>query len=166
LETRLRKALEPSQTASPRVSSNAAQIDNESLRDQILHLQKKISGLEDALDDVQSAAEKEGMALRERLKRAKDKEDAMRKELFEGRKDLDRMVKLEDTARTRVQEIEEALRESTMALENARAEVEGMRTELGVSNFQGRHDNILRSTFFAPELRWRTRRRKDRRSPF
>jgi CAP-Gly domain-containing linker protein 1 len=132
LEARLRKALEPSQ-ATPLPSSSAAQIDNESLRDQVLHLQKKITGLEDTLDDVQSASERDANAQRERLKRAKDKEDAMKKEMIEGRKELERILKLEDNARTRVQEIEEALRESTMALENARAEVEGMRVELGVS---------------------------------
>lgn len=132
MEARLRKALEPSQVA-PLPSSSAAQIDNESLRDQVLHLQKKITGLEDTLDDVQSASERDANAQRERLKRAKDKEDAMRKEMVEGRKELERIIKLEDNARTRVQEIEEALRESTMALENARAEVEGMRVELVVS---------------------------------
>lgn len=132
-EARLRKALEPVPIANARPSSDAAQIDNESLRDQILHLQKKITGLEDTLDDVQSASEKEAAALRERMKRAREKEDALRKELMETRKEFEQICKLEGNARTRIQEIEEALRESTIALENARAEVEVLRTELGVS---------------------------------
>lgn len=89
--------------------------------------------MEDTIEDTHAASEREEAVLRERMKRLKDKEDAMKKELNDGRKEVDRMIKSEATARNRVEEIEEALRESTVALENARAEVESMRAELAVS---------------------------------
>jgi chromosome segregation ATPase len=113
--------------------TSAAQIDNETLRDQVRHLQKKIGTLEDAIEDRRSTSDKEEAAVRERMKRMKDKEDAMKRELNDGRKEVERMLKLEANARERVQEIEEAFRESTLALENARAEVEGLRAELAVN---------------------------------
>ncbi|KAF9458432.1 hypothetical protein BDZ94DRAFT_1292002 [Collybia nuda] len=110
--------------------SSATLIDNESLREQVLHLQRKISSMEDTMEDIHSTTEREETALRERMKRLKEKEDGMKKELNEGRKEVERVLKSEATARTRVEEIEEALRESTVALENARAEVEVLRVEL------------------------------------
>jgi len=121
--------------ASPSIDvSSATQIDNETLREQVLHLQRKISTMEDIIEDAHAMSEKEEMALRERMKSLKEKEEGMKKELNEGRKEVERMVKSEAAARNRVDEIEEAFRESTVALENARAEVEGLRAELAVSN--------------------------------
>ncbi|KAF7315292.1 hypothetical protein MIND_00043700 [Mycena indigotica] len=120
----------PSPTTSPRVVSSATEIDNEALREQVGHLQKKVTKLEDALEDAQAASEREEAAFGERMRRLKDKEDAMKKELNEGRKDVERMIKSEGDARRRVEEVEAALQESTTALEDARAEVEGLRTEL------------------------------------
>ena len=55
---------------------------------------------------------------------AREKEEAMRIELSEGRKEVEQMMKAEEAARRRLEEVEEAFRESTVALENARAEVE------------------------------------------
>jgi CAP-Gly domain-containing linker protein 1 len=119
----------------PGSGSMASEIDNEMLRDQIHHLQKKVTSLEDILEDAQTSSEREEAAVRERLKRFRDKEDAMKKELAEGRKEVERMMRSEATARSRVEEIEDALRESTSALEDARAEVEGLRSEVSVSGF-------------------------------
>jgi CAP-Gly domain-containing linker protein 1 len=115
-------------------TSSATQIDNETLRDQVHHLQRKVATMEDILEDAHATSEKEEAVLRERMKRLKDKEEAMKKELNEGRKEVERMFKSEVSARSRVEEIEEALRESTVALENARAEVEILRAELTVSD--------------------------------
>ncbi|RDB16858.1 Dynactin subunit 1 [Hypsizygus marmoreus] len=138
LETRissLEAGIQSAQTASPRSSishgvSSAAQIDNETLREQVLHLQRKISTMEDMMEDAHATSEKEEVALRERMRRLKEKEDAMKKELNDGRKEVERMSKAEVNARSRVEEVEEALRESTVALENAQAEVEALRAEL------------------------------------
>lgn len=133
--TSLEAGIQAKQTSnSPTVDiSSATQIDNETLREQVLHLQRKISTMEDIIEDAHAMSEKEEVALRERMKSLKEKEDGMKKELNEGRKEVERMVKSEAAARNRVEEIEEAIRESTVALENARAEVEGLRAELAVS---------------------------------
>lgn len=119
--------------------ASAAQIDNETLRDQVRHLQKKLVTLEDAIEDRRSTSDKEEAAVRERMRRMKEKEDAMKRELNEGRKEVERMLKSEANARDRAQEIEEAFRESTLALENTRAEVEGLRMELAVSELNQKH---------------------------
>jgi hypothetical protein len=48
-------------------------------------------------------------------------------------------MKSEGLVRLRVEEIEEALRESTVALENTRAELEMLRAELAVNIFLQNH---------------------------
>ncbi|EFI28199.1 CAP-Gly domain-containing protein [Coprinopsis cinerea okayama7 len=135
LETRLNALLEKAASQDqpelpPRMGETAAEIDNETLREQVIHLQKKISMMEDIIEDHRANAEKEEATHRERMKRLKEKEESMKKELNEGRKEVERVVRAEQQARNRVEEIEEALRESTLALENARAEIEMLRSEL------------------------------------
>jgi CAP-Gly domain-containing linker protein 1 len=145
LEARLLAANKPDSPSGKSRIASAAQIDNESLRDQVHHLQRKITALEDTLEEVQSTSEKERVLLREKVKRLKEREEATKKELNEGRIEVEKMLKSESTARARVQEIEEALRENTLALENARAEVEILRGELTVSrrpNFMTDSDSI------------------------
>lgn len=127
-----RRPSSPNRSSGP--SSTAAEIDNEIFRDQIHHLQKKITSLEDMLEDAQTSSERDEAAVRERIKRFREKEDAMKKELVEGKKEVERMIRSEATARSRIDEIEDALQESTSALEDARAEVEGLRSELAVSS--------------------------------
>ena len=124
----------PDSSDSESRSVSAAQIDNDSLRDQVHHLQMRISTLEDTLEEVHGTSEREAVLLREKVRRFKEKEEVMKKELDEGRKEVDQMIRSEAAARVRVQEIEEALRENAIALENARAEVEGLRAQLAVSN--------------------------------
>ena len=132
MENQARK--EANSISASRQASSAAEIDNEALRDQVQHLQKQIQSMEDMLEDVQAAAEREEATVRERIRRYKEKEETMRKELNAGRKEVEQMLKSEAAARGRVEENEEALRESTLTLENARAEIEVLRTELAVSN--------------------------------
>ncbi|KAJ7188425.1 hypothetical protein C8R46DRAFT_1054731 [Mycena filopes] len=120
----------PSPTVTDKVASSATEIDNETLRDQVVHLTKKVAKLEDALEDAHATSERDEAALADRMRRLKEKEEAMKKELGEGRKEVERMIKSEANARRRVEEVEEALQESTVALEDARAEVEGLRAEL------------------------------------
>lgn len=125
----------PSPTAPPKVASSATEIDNETLRDQVVHLTKKVAKLEDAIEDAHATSERDEAALADRMRRLKEKEEAMKKELGEGRKEVERMIKSEASARRRVEEVEEALQESTVALEDARAEVEGLRAELTVRKY-------------------------------
>ncbi|KAI0759824.1 hypothetical protein BD413DRAFT_487303 [Trametes elegans] len=113
-----------------RQATSAVEIDNEMLRDQVQHLQKKIGTLEDLLEDTRAANEREEAAVHERLRRYKDREEAVRKELFEGRQEAERVRHAEEKALARVEEMEEALRENTVALENARAEIETLRNEI------------------------------------
>ncbi|KAF8891644.1 hypothetical protein BD779DRAFT_1661531 [Infundibulicybe gibba] len=114
---------------------SATQIDNETLKDQVLHLQRKIAIMEDQMEDARATSEREEAAVRDKLRRLKEKEEVARREVLEGRKEVERMLKSETTARNRVDELDEALRESTLALENARAEVEVLRLE--ITNLDG-----------------------------
>ena len=134
LEEQLRKSAAPHSTGVVSQRATAAEIDNETLREQVQHLQKKLSVAEDALEDVQAASEREEAIVREKLKRFKEKEDAMRSELSEGRKTVEQVVKAEALAKTRIEEVEEALRESTLALEDARAEIEALRSDAAVKS--------------------------------
>ncbi|KAH8080291.1 hypothetical protein BXZ70DRAFT_960379 [Cristinia sonorae] len=136
LEEQIRQQVPPPSPGSlARHASSAAEIDNETLRDQIQYLQKKIASLEDELEDARMTSEREELAIRDRIKRYKEREEVMRKEVVDGRKEVDRVLKAEAAARSRVEEIEEALRENTVALENARAEIEGLRME--IANLEG-----------------------------
>ncbi|OBZ68152.1 Trans-L-3-hydroxyproline dehydratase [Grifola frondosa] len=131
LEEQLRtQTVPPSPAILARQAASAAEIDNETLRDQVQHLQKKIATLEDHLEDAHVTAEKEEAAVGERIKRYKEREDSIRQELSDSHSEMERLLKSEEHARQRVEEMEEALRENTVALENARAEVETLRNEI------------------------------------
>jgi CAP-Gly domain-containing linker protein 1 len=131
LATQAAKSANHSRSGS--TAPTTAEIDNETLREQVLHQQKKITHLDDMIEDLRVNQEREEAQVRDRLTRAKEKEDALKKELAESRRETERILKAEANARHRIEEIEEAFRESTVALENARAEVENLRAELDVS---------------------------------
>lgn len=134
LEDQVRKAASPpSPGVAAQHTASALEIDNETLREQVQHLQRKLSMMEDTLEDSRAAAEREEAAVSDRIKRFKEKEDSMRNELTEGRKAVEQVAKAEALAKSRIEEVEEALRESTLALENARAEIEILRTDAAVS---------------------------------
>ena len=135
LEEQLRTAARPSSpTSLAKYASSAAQIENETLQDQVSHLQNKIRTLEDMVEDARAAAERDEVVVRERIKRYKDKEEVMKKEATEARKEVERLIRAEEQTRQRLGEIEEAFRENHLTLENARAEIETLRGELAVSN--------------------------------
>lgn len=136
LEDQVRKAaIPPSPGLAAHHAASALEIDNETLREQVQHLQKKVSMMEDTLEDARAAAEREEVAMRERIKRFKEKEESMRNELTEGRKAVEQVAKAEALAKSRIEEVEEALRESTFALENARAEIEVLRSDAAVCHY-------------------------------
>ncbi|KAH8118910.1 hypothetical protein DFH11DRAFT_1561792 [Phellopilus nigrolimitatus] len=132
LEEQLKKRSSPLRRASGEDQdlTEATRIDNEMLRDQVVHLQRKISGLEDLLEETRGNAEREEATVRTRLQRYKDNDASMRGEVAEVRKEIERLSKSESLARGKTEEAEEALRENTLALENARAEIEGLRGEV------------------------------------
>ena len=115
-----------------RQASYALEIDNEALREQVQHLIRKASTLEDQLEDARMALEHEQADAEEKVVRGKEREDAVRAELAESRQEIERVSKGEESTRMRIEEMDEALRENTVALENARAEIEGLRAEIVV----------------------------------
>ncbi|KAH9001990.1 hypothetical protein EDB86DRAFT_3063524 [Lactarius hatsudake] len=125
----------PSPTSAARHLSSATQIENEALREQVVHLQKKLTITEDMLEEVRVTAEKDEAAVRERMRRFKEKEELLKQQVAECESEIARVVKSEYNARARTEEVGEALRESTVALENAQVEIEGLRAE--ITNLEG-----------------------------
>ena len=91
--------------------------------------------MQEQIEEQQAAAEKEEAAVRARILRYKERDVQQKKELDDARIELDNIVKSEAAARTRIEELEEALRENAGTLENYRAEIETMRAELTVCRF-------------------------------
>ncbi|KAF9218496.1 hypothetical protein BS17DRAFT_791294 [Gyrodon lividus] len=147
LEEQVKKAIVPlSPDLAAQHTTSALEIDNETLREQVQHLQRKIFAMEDTLEDVRAASEREEASMRERIRRFKEKEESMRNELSEGRKAVEQVAKAEALAKSRIEEVEEALRESSLALENARAEIEVLRTDAAAADLEmnGANDMSLR----------------------
>lgn len=134
LEELLKKRTQVGHTSLDDSVDGVSKIDNEMLRDQVSHLQKKIQDLEDQLEDTRANAEREEAALRSRVQRYKESEASLRSETTEIRKEVESLTKSEAGARAKAEEAEEALRENTFALENARAEIESLRAEVAVSD--------------------------------
>ena len=132
LQEQSRAQTQPPSPSVARFSLSAAQIENETLRDQVVHLQSKLAALEDTLEDARATADKEEAMVHDRMKRFREKEEGLRAQVAEGEKELERVLKSEEGARARIEEIEEAFREATVALENARAEIEVLRAEIAV----------------------------------
>jgi CAP-Gly domain-containing linker protein 1 len=130
------QAQPPSPTSAARHLSSATQIENEALREQVVHLQKKLTITEDMLEEVRATAEKDEVMVREKIRRYKEKEEHLRQQVADCESEIARLLKSENNARARTEEVGEALRESTVALENARAEIEGLRAEIAVRNSQ------------------------------
>lgn len=138
LEDQVKKASVPlSPSAVLQRASSAAEIDNENLREQVQHMQRKLATLEDSLEDARAVSEREEAAMRERIRRFKEKEDAMRNELNDGLKTVEQVLKAEALAKGRIEEVEEALRESTLALKNAQAEIENLRSDVAMNGLPG-----------------------------
>lgn len=117
---------------SQRTTTSAAQIDNETLRDQVQHLQKRSAKLEEQLEDARASLERDVSTYQEKIGRIRMEEEQRKRDLLSKSREVEQLIMSEARARGRVDEIEEALRESTVALENARGEVETLRAELAV----------------------------------
>ncbi|EJD02624.1 uncharacterized protein FOMMEDRAFT_107555 [Fomitiporia mediterranea MF3/22] len=137
-----RTSLSKSQNSVKHESAEAMRIDNEALREQAVHLQKRITSLEDMLEEARGNLEREESNARARIQRHKEHEAALRAELVETRGEVERLVKSESSARVKAEEAEEALRENTITLENAQAEIEGLRAEIAsLENIQARNSS-------------------------
>ncbi|CAE6462625.1 unnamed protein product [Rhizoctonia solani] len=110
--------------------TTAAEIDNESLREQVSHLQRRLGTLEDQLEDARAQAEREDESARTRIAKAKEGEQTAWKECLELRKEVDNLKRDEGLAKAKIEELMEALREGAVTLEAARGDVEGLRAEV------------------------------------
>ena len=134
LQTQLRAARERplSPGSAGRQATTALEIDNATLREENQHLVLKASTLEDQLMDARIALEHAESVTSEKTLRSKEREESLRVELAASQKEVERITKSEETAKARIEEMEEALTENKVALENARAEIENCRTEIAV----------------------------------
>jgi chromosome segregation ATPase len=113
-------------------ATTAAQIDNESLQEQVSHLQLKVAALEDQLHDARAASEAQEQGYAARLTRFREGESQLRKELEARNNEVKDLSKAEAAAKARVEEVTIALQESDSALEDARAEIETLRSDMAV----------------------------------
>ena len=128
----------------PAAPTTATEIDNETLREQAAHQQTRIQNLEDRLEDVQAAAEREETALRAKIERFREADERRVREMAELRQERDELGRGKDIIARRVEELEEALREERGTLEDARAEVEVLRAD--VANFSSQQDGRADAT--------------------
>ncbi|QRW08003.1 CAP-Gly domain protein [Ceratobasidium sp. AG-Ba] len=129
LEAKLaQRAASPGTVA--RQASTAAEIDNESLREQVSHLQRRLGLAEDQLEDARAQLEREEGAAIARVTKAKDAEAAAKLECEALKREMEGVRKDDAALKVRVEELVEALRENAVTLEGARADVEGLRAEV------------------------------------
>ena len=135
LEDRLAKAREEQQASiGSKEAMTAAEIDNETLTAQLKHFQNRVSSLEEELEEVRTQAETDAESWKARLTKAKDAGQAgvdREKALKESIKKLEKTAA---GAKTRIEEMDGALKENRGLLETARAEIESLRSEAAVSD--------------------------------
>ncbi len=95
-----------------RHASEAAQIDNENLREQAAHLQRRITSLEELLEDTRTAARAEESTLRSKLEKQRETELLARKEVEMSKGRIEECRRGEAVYRSRIEELETALREN------------------------------------------------------
>jgi CAP-Gly domain-containing linker protein 1 len=143
LEEKIRKAEEKDKAtaaeagiSSPTIhqGQTAAEIDNETLHEQIKHLQHKLSSLEELLDEARSQLESDNDAWKARLAKSKEAEGASKEQIKSLKAEVAQLNKDASGAKGRINELEGALKENRAALEGARAEIESLRSEVAVSD--------------------------------
>lgn len=146
-ETNLKSLKDPTVQESPSSLNSATLIDNETLRDQVQHLQRKSAKLEEQLEETRATLERDVFTYQEKISRMRLEEEQHKRELTFKTREVEQVIQSESSLRNRIEEIEEAFRESAVALEIARAEVEALRTEMAVSGF-GFSRAVFNSQFF------------------
>ncbi|CAE6417958.1 unnamed protein product [Rhizoctonia solani] len=129
LETQVETLKKNGAVARP-AGTTAAEIDNESLREQVSHLQRRLGMMEDQLEDARAQAEREDQSAQSRISKAKEGEQTAWKECLELRKEVDNLKRDEGLSKAKIEELVEALREGAVTLEAARGDVEGLRAEV------------------------------------
>lgn len=137
LEEKLAKAKEEAVAAKEKANAvpaddkprTAAEIDNETLTEQIKHLQTRILHLEEQLDDSRGQAETDSDAWQAKYDKSREAEKAVEAELESSKMEITKLNTETATAKDRITELEGALSENQTALESARAEIETLRQE-------------------------------------
>ncbi|CAK9784955.1 hypothetical protein CC85DRAFT_315955 [Cutaneotrichosporon oleaginosum] len=137
LEEKLAKAAEEAAVAEAKLNAmpadakprTAAEIDNETLTDQIKHLQSRILHLEEQLEDTRGQAETDSDAWQAKYNKSRDAEKAVEAELQRSKAEISKLNKEATATKERIAELQGALSENQAALESARAEIETLRQE-------------------------------------
>lgn len=116
-----------------REAASAAEIDNETLTAQVKHLQNKIHNLEEEVDERRAELESEAESWKQKVQKLKDAEKIQVELVKTLRVDIADLKNQNSSAKGRIGELEIALKENQAALEGARAEIETLRVEAGVS---------------------------------
>lgn len=123
----------PSPSTRAREAASAAEIDNETLNAQIKHLTNKMHNLEEELDERRAELESEAENWKAKVQKLKDAEKIQVDLVKTLRGEVGDLKSQNSGAKARVTELEVALTENQAALEGARAEIETLRVEAGVS---------------------------------
>lgn len=113
-----------------KTADTAAQIDNENLKAQVAHQQKKISSLEDQIEELQAQLEKDGENAIRIIDKAKEAERRLRQDLATAKSEIAALRESVTKGKDRIAELEHALHDQASALANAQAEIESNRVDL------------------------------------
>jgi chromosome segregation ATPase len=99
----------------------------------VKHLQSKVSNLEEQLEEARGQLESNNDAWKSRLAKAKEAEGASKEQIRSLKAEVVLLNKEQNDAKSRITELEGALKENQVALETARAEIESLRGDASVS---------------------------------
>jgi chromosome segregation ATPase len=132
-ERRNQNALSPSEAL--KEADTAAMIDNENLKAQVAHQQKKIVSLEDQNEELQVQIEKYDEAAIKANEKARDNERRLKEEITSGRSEISNLREQVAKQKDRIAELTHALKDQGNTLASAQAEIESNRVDLAVSEF-------------------------------
>lgn len=130
-ERRNQAALLPAEAL--KEADTAAMIDNENLKAQVAHQQKKIVSLEDQNEELQVQIEKYDEAAIKANEKARDNERRLKEEIANGRSEISGLREQINKHKDRVAELAHALKDQGHTLASAQAEIESNRVDLAVS---------------------------------
>ena len=117
-----------------RRQTTAAEIDNESLREQLAHLQSKLSGCEEAYVELDRERENAIHESQKHTSKLQQEIKQLHSQLADVGKDLDLSQSECTSSATRIQELEDALSSTKELLESSRAHAETLQSDL--ENFE------------------------------
>jgi chromosome segregation ATPase len=129
-ERRSQAALLPAEAL--KEADTAAMIDNENLKAQVAHQQKKIVSLEDQNEELQVQIEKYDEAAIKANEKSREKERQLKEEIANHRSEISSLREQIGKHKDRVAELSHALKDQGHTLASAQAEIESNRVDLAV----------------------------------